>query len=587
MPRERVVAESFRMELGLYASARRLDLRDVAKKGPAKVRKEDWQAQIWKFYDTIGEFHFACDWVGNLLSKAELYVAKNGKRVESGAAVEGLKALYGGKKGQKEMLRTFGVHLTAVGECYLIGEDPGEDAPDEWRIISNLKIKQVREGYIVQGENDGQPQQFGIVLQLFRPHPVNPKNATSPARSVLPILRELDGLTMALAAQIDSRLIGSGLLFIPNEVSFPSMPIMNGDGDDASQSRAGVDGFQDMLIDAASLAITHPEAASAKVPIVVQIPGERIGEIKHQTFWSDYDSHTLELRTEAIRRIALGMDMPPEALTGTAEMNHWNAWQLEEAAIKVHTEPLLDLITDALTEKYLWPYLFETLSEEEAYQYTIEADTTELRLRPNRSKEAQELYDRGALSLDAMLRENGFDPADKMGTEEMKDWFLRKVASGSTTPELVASALAALDVPLVLTQVTDDETPDQTREARPIPSLLEHPTREIPEEPDPAMLAAAEGLVMRALERAGNKLKNRLSGFRPQGVSAVDVYQYVPVTQDELDNLLDGAWDHVGRLSVNVPCAQLDSYARTLILSRKPHDFALMKDYLCLTQGAA
>ena len=50
-------------------------------------------------------------------------------------------------------------------------------------------------------------------------------------------------------------------------------------------------------------------------------------------------------------------DAPGANVTGTSDMNHWSSWQLEEAAIKAHTEPLLTAICSALTEGYLRPLM--------------------------------------------------------------------------------------------------------------------------------------------------------------------------------------------------------------------------------------
>jgi hypothetical protein len=398
---------------------------------------------------------------------------------------------------------------------------------------------------------------------------------------VLPILAELEGFTKRVAADIDSRLTGSGLVIFPSEVSFPSAPSTAADGTTTS-TRPGVDGIQDMLIEAASIAISDQSSATAKVPIAMQMQGDQIANVRHITFWSEFDAQMLELRTEAIRRLALGLDMPPEALTGTGDMNHWNAWQLEEAAIKIHTEPLLNLITTALTTGYLWPYLdSENLSEEELRSYAIGSDTTELRLRPNRSKEAQELYAIGKLSGDTLLRENGFDPvADAMKDDEFKRWLIQKVASGSTTPELVEAAIRALEIPIEA--VTE---PAPTTEAPSSPSLREHPTRDVPVIPNenpPEVTAAAEIVVFRALERAGNRLKNRLGSARPEGVAAADLYQYVTTTPSELDALLEDAWgctERFGLISYRDP---IDTYTRSLLLTRKPHDRSLLASYLGL-----
>lgn len=556
---------------GLIASASRKDLK---RNGPAKIHKEGWQQRCWYFYDTIGEYYYAVSWVGNLLSRAKLTVNKNGKAVKSGPAFDALQSLFGNPLAQAEMLRQLGVHLSVAGEGYLIGESKGSD-PDKWQVVSNLRVSQTGED---QWTVNNEPLSNPLVCRIWRPHPVDSKQATSSSRPVIPILAELEGLTKGVAADIDSRLIGAGLLLMPNEVQFPSMPITT-EGEGVSEVRTGADGVQDMLIQAASIAISDQESQTAKVPLVMMMPGERIGDVRHLTFWSDFDAETANLRREAIRRLALGLDMPPEALEGTGDMNHWNAWQLEEAAIKVHTEPLLQLITSALTTGYLWPYLEGDMDEEEARQYSIGSDTTELRLRPNRSKESIELYDRGALKLEVMLRENGFDPdEDQMDGKELQEWFMRKVASGSTTPDLVAEALQGLKVPLKAVGAA----PPETQEARPTPTTRQHPTRDIPNDGvPPELIAAGEVLVYRALERAGNKLKNKMRGAKAhEGTPAAELYRHIPFGIDEIDDLLRDAWGACELFSMGFCQEKLDEYARTLLATRQPHNRELLASYL-------
>lgn len=555
MPRDRNFSlPDYTPPQGLIASARRLDVRGKDKK--VNISKQGWQQRCWYFYDTIGEYYYSMNWVGNLLSRAKLIVTKDGKQINSGVANEAIEGLFGGKLAQAEMLRQLGVHLSVAGEGYVIGQTQG-DEPDKWLVASNLRLNKAGQMWSL----DGNPLDNPLVIQIFRPHPLDPRQATSASRPVLPILSELEGLSKRASADIDSRLTGAGLILFPSEVDFASTPVQT-EADGSQEVRSGVEGIQDMLIEAASTAIQNQESAAAKVPIAMTMAGDQIANVRHITFWSDFDDQMIELRKEAIRRLALGLDMPPEALTGTGDMNHWNAWQLEEAAIKVHTEPLLQLICSGLTTAYLWSFLKDAgLSEDDARHYQISADTTELRLRPNRSKEAQELYDRGALSLATMLRENGFEPDDKMGDEELRTWFLRKVASGSTTPELVAEALRQLEVPI------NAAVEAEPTEARPTPSLEEHPTRDIPNDGvPPELVAVGSALVYRALERAGNRLKNR-GAKPPTGVPAAELYLHMPYSNSSIDELLDDAWSACEPLGVDCP-EHLDAYTRSLLASR-------------------
>ena len=606
MPRER--ARSLRSETvatGFVASASRLQPRKKIGR-THKVHDEQWQHKAWHFFDVVGEYRAACSWIANMLSKAVLYVEDaEGNRVTEGPAYDALQALYGGADGQAEMLRLFGLNLTVGGDCYLIGiPDEDEEDEDDWFIVPSHMIKPSGEGWFRLVDEDEDLARDAFVMRLWRGHPADRKRGDSNSRAALPILGELDTLTKRVAADSDSRLTGNGLLILPSEVSFPTLPTTRQDDDSEDpdappkEVRAGADGLMDLLIEVASLSMADQDNAVAKVPVVIQMPGDQIGKVKHVTFWSGFDAETKGLRAEAIQRIALAMDMPPEALTGTAGMNHWGSWQMEEAAIKIHTQPLLEFVVSALTRGYLRPVLtsddetedgevVEAMADEEARGYRIRFDDTAMRLRPDKSKDALELYDRGAINLKALLRELGFETTDEMGAAELTEWLVRKVASGSTTPELVAAALKRLGF---------DPGPIATApaaEARPTPSLEEHPVRELPSRPsdqtpeqpaasvvDGAVFAASEAVVFRALERAGNRLKSR--GIRPDGVAAADLYRYASIRSEEVDDLLDDAWSSCDRLTTRVPIRAVAMYTRQLLISKAEHDPLVLRRFLGL-----
>jgi hypothetical protein len=555
-----------------------------------KIYSQGWQNEAWRFFDIIGEFRYAATWVGNLISKATLYATHDGEPSTDELVAEAVANLYGGTEGQTEMLRKFGVHLTVAGEAYLVAYD--DKTSSDWEVLDSSAIQKSGDGFRIGNEDFGDI----LVVRVWRPHPRDVKAADAPSRAVLPVLSELETLTKRVAAQSDSRLTGNGILFLPSEISFPGAPTQLNVGDPPNANniiQSNADSVATLLMKVAEKAIEDPSSAAAMLPLIFTAPGELIEKAHHLTFWSDFDEALPDLRAEAIKRIALGMDMPPEVLLGTADMNHWNAWQLEEAAIKAHTEPFLQMIVDALAEGYLRPWLEENgMDEEEAGHYGIGADTSKLRLRPNRSKEAIELYDRAELSGEALLRENGFDPADQMKDKERVQWFLKKVASGSTTPELVDAALRAIGA--VLSPATNDAAPT---EERPTPSLEDHPDNSPPAVPDQgggveaATIATAEVLVYRALERAGNRLKNKLGPSRPDCLAA-DLYRFIPQRSPaEIDELLEDAWSVIDRFPCDIPAAllahELDIYTRMLIADRRQHDRGLLSDYLTLRTLAA
>jgi hypothetical protein len=179
------------------------------------------------------------------------------------------------------------------------------------------------------------------------------------------------------------------------------------------------------------------------------------------------------------------------------------------------------------------------------------------------------LYDRGLVKAEVVLRENRFDPEeDAMDAEERKTWLLVKIASGSATPEQVQAALGALGVTLPIAPPAIEQGP--MRESRPAPSLEDHETREPPQRAA-AMLPACEALVLRGLERAGNRLRSACKDGAPK-VPAHETHSLVPVKDP--DYLLDDAWGtahHVLDERAEAVVPLLDSYCRMLFAQQEPH----------------
>lgn len=575
MPRQTFEAEVIRSPqvTAVVASAKRLTMRSGSDKKP----KTDtgWQRRCWYFYDVLSEYRFACSWVGNILSRALLVVHEDGMETKNEDALAAIASLFGGQEGQTEMLRELGTQFTVAGEAYLIGEDGGDGPDDKWWVVAATEISGSGGVWKVGKKEISDP----LVIRLWRPHPREHNNADSPSRAVLPVLGEIEGVSKHINATINSRLAGAGLLLMPDNITFATTQSQEKDEDgNPIQSLDGsLDNFLIELMQTMMIAIENREDPAALVPIFLQAAGEHLDKIRHLTFSTPFDKQAVELRKDAIRRLGLGMDMPPEILTGTGEVNHWGAWQIEEAAIKSHTEPLLHIITTSLTEGYLRPYLEDQgMSPEDARRFTIHADTSKMRLRPNRSKEALELWDRGILSEDATARENGFDIADLMSDEDRRAWLLRKVAGGSTTPEQVAEALILLGVNFTM---PTPQNSVEVQEGRPTRSLLEHPTQGPPPADrtrEEVSAGIAEAIVIRALERAGARIKSKYGDRMSIGsdrVAAHDLYRFSQKFEpEEVDDLLLGAWSIMAAMPACTESPEvLDQYVRMLLATNTPH----------------
>ena len=406
-----------------------------------------WQDEAWDLYDEVGELRFVTNSLANSISRARVFAAyapegddeatpihPDGQDVDADALLADatVRAIGGGAIGRSELLRRLAVQLFVPGDGYLVGLPAGllddqmpepegpipvEGPPEvsladlDWHTLSVNEVT-FRGTTLVLSLGDDRKREVdaddAIVVRVWRPHPRRWWAADSPVRANLPVLRELVGLTKHVGAGIDSRLAGAGLLVLGNSVE-----VVSSSTDDPSGDLDGdeVSNFVDALIETMTTPIRDRDSAAAVVPLTIKVPDDVVDKIQHLTFSTPFDDRAKDLRDEAIRRLALGLDAPPETLLGMGGTNHWSAWQIEESTVKVHIEPVLALLCDALTTEYLWPVLAEA-GVADPRRFVVWFDTTDLTLRPNRAVDAQALYDRGQLSGRALRRESGFGEDD-------------------------------------------------------------------------------------------------------------------------------------------------------------------------------
>jgi hypothetical protein len=573
MARVRTPEPPLKVPEGFVASAVRLPSSSRNQAG----RSEEWQTQAWQYWETVGELRAVSTWVGNVLSRARLVPAKREGRMlvpitdPNHPAVEAMDAFYGGPQGQAEMLRQFGVHSTVAGEEYIVNRA----SDDSWHTLATGKVTQQGSGDNARltanfGEDGGavnlDPRR-DLVIRVWTPSPTDPTRPDSPTRAVIPTLAQISGYDAHITAQIMSRLSGPGVLFMSKDVSFTPPP-------DADPNASQADHFVATLMAAAAAARRNPGSPESMVPIVALVPTESLGKNELMHFWSPLDEAVIMMRDAAIKRLALGVDTPPEVLLGVADANHWNAWLSEESAVKAHIEPRLGFMAWATTDQYLRPSLVGIDGIGDINDYFVIADTASIRLRPNRSTEAIELFERGELSGEALRRETGFQPEDAPGKDEVERWLLKRVSLGAVSPEQTAAALAKLGVDLgPIADQTPQQPPDHTRT-----DLVPVETQNIiPERP--ALAAACDVLVFRALERAGNKLKNQHPRTDASKVAAGKLYQTM---SGDPEALLAGAWDCANETlasytdDVDSVVATLDFYVRGLLSTQRPHSATVL-----------
>lgn len=538
-----------------------------------------WQTEVWGMLDTVGELGFYHRWIVNALSKCTLAVVEETtpgqeEPAQDPVVIATLDALFGGEAGQANMLGTMAGHIALPGETWLCGLlEPSPDPDiDQWRVLSHDEVQEQGSGWQID-RGDGMPERYRndevYMARIWQPHPKKWVEATSSVRAALPILRQMVGLAKRDAANIDSRLIGNGILAVPSEIAFASPSAPSEDASDLPD-----DPFLAALVEAGTTAIEDPGSVEALFPLLVRAPAEHLDKIKHLTLATPLDEKSGEREDRLIKRLANSLDVPAEVLLGLADVNHWTGWLLDENAIKMHVEPLLAVLTHGLTTRYLWPALQgEAQGLDPALRrFKITGSTAALRQRPNRSAEAQTARESLTITDEAWARETGFGTEDLLTPEspEFKRRVLMRLAQ-SSTPEVVVGAMAALGISL------DLPTPAPEVPAPVVPGTVETPTpapdvrndRTLPQQDQAmqaaALLASAEVVVQTAVTRAWNRAGKR---GRVRG----------PVPAADLDTAMAGVWDTVPRVAALLGLDPdrltgiLDGYARTLLTTGAEHD---------------
>lgn len=407
----------------------------------------------WYYYSRIPELRYTCRYVASSLSVATLYVGETDttggppKRLPKGhPAIDLLEEFAGGYDGQSELLDRLGLHLTVTGDSILIGPKTGtggaEPPFDQWRVYSVDEVYARSGNIFIKLPGNALEKQIPdstMAFRIWRPHPRRFYDSDSPVKGSFSVLRELDLLDQHVAASAISRLAGAGIMVIPDEIDLPNA--------DMETEGTEIDRFVALLTEVMGLAIKNRESASALIPIMLRGPAEYIDKIQHFDFHTAFSDQVPTLRDGAIRRLALGMDVPPDILLGSSQSNSWSAWETDASTLRVHLIPMLQLISSSLTVGWLRPML-ESLpltdkQKEQIPNLVVHFDVSNLKIQQDVSGDSQALYDRMEIGADALRMATGYGVDDAPTDAELAKQILLSMVRGGN-PQMVPYALTAL-----------------------------------------------------------------------------------------------------------------------------------------------
>lgn len=557
----------------LTAAGTRIDItnRDSVRALATSRTGQAWQSDAWGYRDMIGELRFAGQFKARAVARVKYFPAQvvpdedepipfdnDGVTVSpelQRAAEEEMSRLP--LDAGYRFLGVFDENMTVAGECWLHGyqDESGEEI---WEVLSvsevllgqdgSISIRRYGEGMARPIEPDSQEE----ILRMWVPHPRWGNLADSPMRAVADVCEDivLHGREMRAVAR--SRIATNGLFKIPR-----GLALLMATRDDV----LGVDddGFMAELTAALTAPIGNEGHPGAVAPAGIVGELEDLKGFEHMRIDRESSEEIIGKIEQGLARLARGLDIPPEIITGMADANHWTAWQIDASTYRYHIDPSVRIVADSLTEAFLRPALLArgfTLAE--VRQIMVWRDAGVLTENPNRSQDAKDAFDRGSIGFRALNNALGFTDGDmpdddelikmvafKIGVDTSTSAMLLRAALGNVVPETVGAPPEPRVIEAQRTDqpapgntppVGDDATPGTqppglTAAARTLVDMLvadaapagetwtEHvdlsrALMDIDRALMDRLLVAAEEALERGLERAGARVRGKLNGNR-------------------------------------------------------------------------
>jgi hypothetical protein len=154
-------------------------------------------------------------------------------------------------------------------------------------------------------------------------------------------------------------------------------------------------------------------SAASVIPGVIYGPYAYLDRIRHLTMDRPLDPKLAELEARLLTRLGIGLDVPPEVLTGYADVNHWNVAQVSEDTFKLHQEPVTIRAVEAITVGYMRSVLLDAgWPRELVDRVVVWFDPASLIAPRDQRDAANDAFDRGQISGKAYRRLLHLDEAD-------------------------------------------------------------------------------------------------------------------------------------------------------------------------------
>ena len=369
-----------------------------------------WQELVLKYADKVPILSSGARWYEENTKRVFLFIADE----DTGESVENPPS---GVSEIADILNSSIEEISrAVGLRYLIGESrhtfDRTSLDLETRGAGELFYKGGR--YVLK-DRDGRERDLDSAYDVWRSYDPDRKwsdLATSSHKAMLDIF-EAFVIAYAEERAVSIRVaLNTGIVGISEDV-FAVGGQEDSVGSEGSDQGAALEArFQQML----GMTIRNPRDAASFVPPVLVTPaGQKVSDvIQHVSIAAERDKRKVAERIDMLKEeFAIGTDLPADVAKGfLADMNHWNAWQVDESAYKNYLAPKIQSVVHDAFEEIAVALSIDVTG------LTIGIDASQLISQKDMTEEAGSAFDRKAISATAYRRYAGFIEDDAPEAEE-------------------------------------------------------------------------------------------------------------------------------------------------------------------------
>ena len=368
-------------------------------------RAEEWQKRVLHYYACVPEVHAATSFVSGTSSRLSFESANISNSTQ--LVID-------------RSLRTFDNARAAsllflVGEYYAVWEYNEERNMVLWQILAPIEVefkdkKPVKIKDLKTGEmRDLLPSEK--IFRVWNPDMKDRSRADSAHRSLLDVMEAMYLHQLADTTVATSRLAGAGILYIPDD-ELPSVPVPDG-----GVAEPGTREYVEQVIGGSMVtSLKNRDVHDALVPVFLFGSSEHAKGLKHTLMERPDDAEAFGSRMEAYaKRYAIGVDLPPEIVTGIGSVTRWTAAKVDQNFWAYYLAPLNQITADALNANFV-EQLAEKLGENLS-RVDLRVDGANVIQKPDLTDAAIRLKDLNVISDEAAARAAGFDPDTDLSPE--------------------------------------------------------------------------------------------------------------------------------------------------------------------------